>query len=166
MEQSKQLEAETSQTSLKALFSTILLLSVLCLATSIIAQNWAGIRPCRLCLVQIWIYLGLAISSSLWVIRRLFWINALVLLLLSCGIFVASYQSLSFIGLIEEKCHVSISEIYAPESSQEKTIHAIGCSNQALKFWGIPAFLINLCVYLFFWIWLLKETFVRKGKQP
>lgn len=130
-------------------FLTILGLAVFCLIFSVLAQNWAGFEPCRLCLVQRHIYVGLGCLAFLgWVTPGKKPIRACLLGLLVVGIMVALYHSLIYLGVIGETKCMALTEAVQTLSDFKKTIDLSGvCSKSRPVLFGIPLPILNGIIY-------------------
>ncbi|HVW99162.1 MAG TPA: disulfide bond formation protein B [Candidatus Babeliaceae bacterium] len=158
-------ETEQPECCFKAVFLAILLLAVLCLLFSLFAQFLAGFKPCKLCLIQRYIYLGLGCLSLWWLIGRQRWLRVAIPLILAVGLFVASYQSLAYFGLIDAKCSMHVDNIFKQTSPQGVSVSAQNCSSHMLNFAGIPLSLINAIIYsIFLGILIVKEKLLLSVK--
>ena len=142
------LKADQQKHSLKPVFWAIGIIATLCLGFSYIAEFWADLKPCRLCLVQRYIYAGLFLMTLLGSFLRHKVIISKIMILLSCvGIMFGSFHSLVYLRLINVKCS---SQTYTPsdlDSFKSSLTKSVNCSNQLLPFTKIPLPLLNIIIY-------------------
>lgn len=134
---------------LKAVFLAILSTSVLCLAFSLLAQIWGDLKPCRLCLIQRYLFVGLACISILGCFRV--WVKfnkKMTFLILCAGLLISFYHTLVYFGVIEIKCLMQKNDALDLTTFNENFIQRADCSNQMLVVLGVPASLANSLIFM------------------
>lgn len=144
------------ETSLRGLFSTIFILSVIAIAWSSFIQVLGDLKPCMLCWMQFGIYFLLAIASLLLLIfsnsSRFKW---LILLILIGGIAVASYHCCVYFGWISTKCRITTlnSEIMM----RLLQANSDSCLQNNFTIFYIPAHVVNLIIYTALALWCISK---------
>ena len=154
------------KTALNRLFLAFCALSVCCLAFPLIAEIWWGLKPCKLCLIQRYVYLGTALLGILGLIlpyKSLF--RQTLLLLFALGTYTALYQSFAHFGLIETKCITQNAQGQEITDFKSMIYQPANCNEQTLEFLGIPASVINSLIYLSCFAGLLLQGKLRAAKS-
>lgn len=153
-----------SKHPLNPLFLAIALLAGSCLSFSYIAENWGGLEPCRLCLVQRYAYLSLVLVGVLGcVLKAKESFRKIALLVLSAGFLVSAYHSLAYFGFIQTRCTSQIRGIINESSFIQNLSTPITCSQKTLSFLGIPAPTANALFFLLgFWCAYKKRVIIDK----
>jgi disulfide bond formation protein DsbB len=165
-EESKSLRIDRSEGRLKPLFATIAFLSAFCLVFSFGAEFGYNLKPCRLCLVQRYIYEALLLSGILgFVLRFKALVLKIVMLMLCIGFFISAYHSLTHFGLVKAKCSSSIYKASDELSFMKSLTDSPACSDNTLTIFGIPAPVANAGIYLACWACLNKRKIQAKRVQ-
>ena len=139
------------KTALKPLFWAIFVLSALGYVFSWIAQNWAGVVPCKLCLAQRYVYVALlSVSLAGCLTNRTEYCRKILLFIISIGLLVAAYHSLTYWGVIKTKCSFSASDLGDLENFRRGLAVNPTCIEKMFLFLGIPAPLWNFLLFLAF----------------
>lgn len=142
----------------------ISLLAGACLSFSYIVEIWGGFEPCRLCLIQRYIYAGLVlVGVTGYILKAKKVVCTIILLVLSAGFLVASYHSLAYFGFVETRCASQISDMIDESSFIQSLSAPAPCSQKIFNFLGIPAPSVNALLYLLgFWVVYKRCSSTRK----
>ena len=163
MEKSRPSLANPQQTHKRGAFLAICLISALCLAYSLIAQDWADLKPCGLCLAQRCVYLALLVVGLLgWILKQHELIRKGTLAVLCIGFIIATYHSLLHFKIVSSKCSMQTSEILNSSVDKKTLSHSNSCSAKSIHIFGIPGQVANVVIYLTsFWIVLTFPVTTR-----
>lgn len=127
----------------------ISLLAGFCLSLSYIVEIWGGSEPCKLCLIQRYVYAGLFLVGLMgYILKAKKAVCTIALLVLSAGFLVATYHSLVYFELMESRC-VNLNSHIVDESSFIQSLSAPNpCMHKTLNLFGIPAPAANAIIYL------------------
>lgn len=139
-----------SKSPLNAVFLVILVLSVACLAFSLLIEKKAGLTPCLLCLVQRYTYLALGCLSLLGYLFKWKTIIRWVLIgLVTGGAVIATYHSLAHAKVINSKCSSFLMSPALNKRDFKKQLSPPipSCINQTPRIFGMPISTMNVLVY-------------------
>lgn len=150
MEKSKLPETKLVKSSFQPIFLAICLVALGCLAFSYFAEFWAYLKPCRLCLIQRYVYFALLLLGSLgYMLKWKETFRKATLLILLTGLSVAAYHSMLQLGITSSKCSSKV--IVNDEASfMQGLSSASSCTEKASTLFGLPIPFVNVCIYLSF----------------
>lgn len=127
----------------------LLAFSAICLGFSYYFEFWGHLKPCRLCLIQRYSYVGLFVFGAL--VYTLQWneiFRKLILIILSAGFIVATYHTLIHFGVVASKCsrEANTADVTA---FMQWISQPTSCSDKTFTILGIPLPCINASIFLF-----------------
>ena len=161
------LKSKSSQTSaqkgaLNRLFWAYLVVSALCLGSSLFVQLQLKLKPCLLCHLQQIAYI-LVLVGCVAGFKRKRVASWFLIIILSLGLLIAGYHVLSFYQIIQTKCSVPVDSIYSIGS----TFSLLPCSSESTKWslFGIPVQLINFAIFSNMLFLLVKKCYVKSSDE-
>ena len=146
-----------SKTSLNPVFLAIILLAGSCLSFSYLMEFWGGLEPCRLCLIQRYVYAVLLLISILgYGLKIKEFCHRTMMLLLCLGFLTSTYHSLVYFGLVTMKCSVSTDNVEDEESFMINLTRSPSCSKETPPILGIPLPIINAGIFLICLLYLTR----------
>lgn len=148
---------------LKRAYLTISIVSLCALVLSTVIQFKGHLKPCSLCWAQRVVYLSAALISA-WGFsgsKKRLCLRVLVVVLL-CGLGIASYQSLMDFGFISSKCYFSPNDLLDLVDTPNVSETMTPCTQHQLMLFGVPASFVNALIFLSS---LLALSKVRTPKQ-
>lgn len=128
------------------------IIAILCLGFSYFAEFWAHLKPCRLCLIQRYVYFTLLLLGSLGYMLK--WkenFRKATLLILLTGLSIAAYHNMLQLGVTSSKC--SSNAIVKDEASFMQGLSSdSSCTEKVPTLFGLPIPFVNVCIYLSFFM--------------
>ena len=135
----------------------IALLAGICLSISYIVEIWGGLEPCRLCLIQRYVYAGLLLAGVLGCRLKVKVLCRKAMMLLLCfGFLISIYHSLVYFGLVTTKCSVPTNQVEDEESFIKTLTKSPSCSKNMPAILGISLPIANAGIFLICLLFLTR----------